>query len=189
MPPSSSVCRLLAVAVACAAMVSCRAPAEVTLDGTPPAGPSARAESAPREVVVERLPERSRPEAVAAAAPPVENLPAYRRLAYRPPQATSLMDLPATFYTVQLLAASSKEALEAYVRERALTNLSAARIESGGAIYYVLLLGVYPDTNAAKLAAAERPPGTEDATVWVRSLGSVQQGIERANRLTGSAEF
>lgn len=187
MPAYAGVFRLIAVAALCAA-AACRTPAEMPLDGTPPADPSARAERVSREVVVEELPERAPPARVAAA-PAVEDLPAYRRLAYRPPQATSLMELPATFYTVQLLAASSKEALETYVRDRGLSNMSAARIESGGTVYYVLLLGVYPDADAAKLAAADLPPGAEDATVWVRSLGSVQEGIERANRLAGSAEF
>ena len=184
--------RLIAIAVLCSAVVSCRVPTGVTLDATPPSDPANRVAPAPREVVTEELaeqpPERTAPPADVAA-PAVEDLPAYRRLAYRPPEATSLTELPATFYTVQLLAVSSKRAVETYVRERGLSNMSAARIANGGAVYYVLLLGVYPDADSAKLAAADLPPGTEDATVWVRSLGSIQEGIEQANRLFGSTQY
>ena len=180
--------RLIAIAALCAAAASCRAPPVVTLDATPPADPAKGADRAPREVVAERLPEHPAPPPDVVP-PPVEDLPAYRQLAYRPPEATSLLELPATFYTVQLLALSSKRAVEAYVRDRGLSHMSAARIANGRRVYYVLLLGVYPDRDAANRAAADLPPGTEDATVWVRSLGSIQEGIEQANRLFGSTQY
>lgn len=169
------------------ALVSCRASLPQPGTAQTVSVPAATREARPREVVVDRLQEPSQPELATPA--PVETLPPYRQLAYRPAEATSILELPATFYTVQLLAASTKERLEDYVHERQLRSMSAARIESGGALYYVLLLGVYPDVDVAKQAAAQLPPGLEDAAVWVRSLGSIQEAIRRADRLAGSAEF
>ena len=129
------------------------------------------------------------PAPVPAALPSVEELPTYRRLAYQPERETSILDLSPTFYTVQLVAVSTKEALEEHVRELGLQSMSAARIESGGDLYYVLLLGVYPTETTARTAAASLPPGLENVTAWVRSLSSLQDAIRRADRLAGSADF
>ena len=193
---------LTVAALSAAVSVSCRTPPQPVAPEAEIVRADASGEAA-RQVVVEELQPTDqsvrtppRPEQVRSAAaptprpaPPEEALPAYRRLAYRPAEPTPITELPATFYTVQLMAVSTKESLETFVRERQLRSLSAARIESGGALYYVLLLGVYPNAEAAEQAAADLPPGLEEASRWVRSLGSIQEGIERANRLTGSAEF
>ena len=136
-----------------------------------------------REVLVETLPERQMPDLAE------QELPTYRQLAYRPDKAVSLLDLPSTFFTVQVIAVSSKDALEAFVRTRQLRSMSAARIERSGALYYVLLLGVYANAELAKRAAQHLPAGLEDATPWVRSLASIQQAMLRADQLSGSADF
>lgn len=114
------------------------------------------------------------------------DLPAHVRLAYQPPQPTLLQDLPGELYTVQLLAMSNKATLEAYVRDHGLKGLSAARIENEGDLYYVLLLGVYESEALARQAAEDLPPPLDEASPWIRPLGSLQEAMRRADELAGS---
>jgi DamX protein len=100
--------------------------------------------------------------------------------------AIPLVDLPSDYYVVQLLALSSKEALQTLATELKLPNLSAAVIESDGQLFYVLLLGAYPDRAAAERAIAERPEALRSFEPWIRSLGSLKEGMWRAQSSTAS---
>ena len=122
-------------------------------------------------------------------APATSQAPAYQRLAYQPDHPTRLVELPGHFYAVQLIAMPSKETLEAFITSRRLTGMSAARVTSGSEIFYVLLLGVYPDRASAELAAEERPPPLQELTPWVRKLESLQRAVLEADALTGTTEF
>ena len=117
-----------------------------------------------------------------------DDLPDYQRLAYQPDHPMRLIDLPADYYAVQIVALSSKQALESYVKDRNLIGMSAARIEREGKLYYVLLLGIYQDRETAELAAADRPEPLKDIEPWIRRLGSLQASMLRANKIAGSSE-
>ena len=112
-----------------------------------------------------------------------EQAPAYARLAYQPEEPTALMDLPADFYAVQLMAMSKAETLEAYVQAMGLPGLSAARVERDGEPFYVLLLGVYRSRADAETAIEELPAPLEEFNPWVRRLGSLQAAMLRAEAL------
>ncbi len=99
-----------------------------------------------------------------------------------------LVDLPAEFFAVQIVALSSKQALESYVKERNLIGMSAARVEKDGKLYYVLLLGIYQTRERAELAAADRPPPLKDIKPWIRRLGSLQTSMIKADKLAGSSD-
>jgi septal ring-binding cell division protein DamX len=94
--------------------------------------------------------------------------------------AVPLVDLPSNYYVVQLLALSSKDALQALATELNVPNLSGAAVESDGQLFYVLLLGAYPDRAAAERAIAERPEALASFAPWIRSLGSLKEGMWRA---------
>ena len=115
--------------------------------------------------------------------------PEHLRLAYRPSQPTALTDLPADFYAVQIMAMSSKESLEAFVAREGISNMSAARVERDGALFYVLLLGIYEDADKARRAVASLPEEIAGAEPWIRPLGSLQSAMQRADRLAGSNRY
>ncbi len=110
---------------------------------------------------------------------PVEaSLPIHLRLAYRPDKPISLLDLPKEFMAVQLLAVSSKEALQDYARTHGLQGMSAARVAAqAGQLRYVLLLGIYENRELAQRAIKDLPPPLNVLDVWIRPMGSLQQAI------------
>jgi septal ring-binding cell division protein DamX len=113
--------------------------------------------------------------------------PAWRRLAYRAAAATPMQQLPAEFYAVQIAAMSSFAALEAFRHAHGLDGVLGARIESGGHIYYALLLGVYRNLADARAAAAARPASLAHYTPWFRKLDSLKAAVARADALAGAA--
>ncbi|MGK0221322.1 MAG: septal ring-binding cell division protein DamX [Limisphaerales bacterium] len=136
-------------------------------------------QSEPRE----SKPREARP-APNETAPRSENIPKHVRLAYKPEKAVSLIDLPAEFWAVQLIALSSKEALEAFATANDIRGMSAARIGAGGELFYILLLGVYESRDLATEASTDLPPPFDNP--WIRSLGSLQKGMLEADRIAGN---
>ncbi len=118
-----------------------------------------------------------------------DDAPEHVRLAYRPSRPTALTDLPADFYAVQLMAMSSKESLEAFVTREGISNMSAARVERNGELFYVLLLGIYEDADRARRAVESLPDEIGGAEPWIRPLGSLQSAMLRADRLAGSNRY
>ena len=116
------------------------------------------------------------------------DIPIYQQLAYQPDEAVQLIDLPADFYAVQILAMSSRQALEAYADEHDLPSMAAARVARNGELYYVLLLGVYRDKSTADEAAAHLPERIMLQNPWVRSMQSLQEAIANADRLASAAD-
>lgn len=112
--------------------------------------------------------------------------PDWRHLAYRPAAVTPLNKLPAQFYTVQIVALSSMEALESFRIAHRLSGVLGARVEAGGEIYYTLLLGVYENLTDAKAAAASRPASLQHMEPWIRKLGPLQDAVVRADVLANS---
>lgn len=124
-----------------------------------------------------------------AATPPAAELPLHRRLAYRPSETVPLDDLPPGFFAVQLVAVQTKAALEQYAERERLRNMSAARVERDGELFYVLLLGVYETRARAEQAAANLPAEFQQFSPWVRSVASLQEAIARANALAGTEQL
>ena len=67
-----------------------------------------------------------------------------------------------------------------------MSDALAARVESNGKFYYVLLLGIYETLTNAKAAAASRPESLINIEPWIRKLGSLQAAVERADDSTTS---
>jgi len=117
------------------------------------------------------------------------NLPLYVQLSHKPGQAINISKLPPEFYVVQLMSLTNKGNLESYFGKHKLMGLSAARVESNGAILYVLLLGIYENFTNAKQASENMPAQLGKIKPWIRSLGSLQKAMIRADDLTGSRDY
>ncbi len=116
-------------------------------------------------------------------------LPRHVELSYRPDKPVAILDLPEDFYAVQLVAVSSKEALEKYARERKLSGMSAARIYAAEQMYYILLLGIYETQENAELAIASLSGPLAELSPWIRSVGSLQRAMLEADRVSGSEDY
>ena len=114
------------------------------------------------------------------------DLPAYRRLAYRPGREVAFTDLPDEFYAVQLLALASPEAVERFVADTRVPDLAAARVERDGRLFYVLLLGIYRDRPDAARATEHLPAELDDLTPWIRPLYTLKQAMLRADQLAAA---
>jgi septal ring-binding cell division protein DamX len=110
----------------------------------------------------------------------------WQQFGYRQATSITLSELPAHFYTVQIVAMSSMEALQAFAKEHLLSDALAARTEANGKFYYVLLLGIYETLADAKAAAAVRPESLANIDPWFRKLGSLQAAVQRADDSTTS---
>ena len=154
----------------------------------PPAGSLDQAAASPsvQAAAPQPAPPTSRRAAPPPSAPATADMPLYQRLAYRPSGYVRLSELPAEFYVVQLVAVQTREALEEYATRQGLKNMTAARVERDGKLFYVLLLGIYEDRDRADRAATNLPPEFQDFTPWVRSLGSLQEAIGRGDALAGT---
>lgn len=145
----------------------------------------------------EREPEPIRVDAPAPEPAPVAetvepssgDVPAYQALAYVPEKPTSLLELPPNFWVAQLMAVSSKEFLETYAEEHNLRGLSAARIASGDRLFFVLILGIYDTKDKAQRAITNMPPPYHKYKPLLRTLGSLQDAMRKADQMTGSADF
>lgn len=109
--------------------------------------------------------------------------PRYQQLAYQPAQPVSLMDMPPTFYAVQLTALSSAAELERSFAELEIQGLTAAEVERDGSLYYVLLLGIYENFESAQAASTDLPAPLDRFEPWIRRLGTLQSAMLRANKL------
>ena len=111
-------------------------------------------------------------------------LPDYVNLAYSGDESISLLDLPKSYWAVQLIALSKKEALETYADQTELLRLSGARVAVRNQLLYVLLLGIYETKDLAKRAIASLPEEqTRSKAPWIRSMGSLQAAMIQGDRL------
>jgi len=154
----------------------------------PAASAAPAAPAAPPADAVETAPSQAAsPPASSQAAPTA--LPQYVQLSYRPDKPVAILDLPKDFYAVQLVAVSSKDALEKYAREHKLSGMSAARIYTADKMFYVLLLGIYETLNNAEQAIASLSGPLAELSPWVRSVGSLQTAMLEADRVSGSENY
>ncbi len=100
--------------------------------------------------------------------------------AYRSDAAMGVMDLPAHYFAVQILASSSLAPLDRILVENRLPGMTVVRTERDGEPLYVLLAGVYVDRQVADRAAALLPAEIRAMGPWVRQLGPLQDTMRRA---------
>lgn len=94
---------------------------------------------------------------------------------------TELLQQPAEFYAVQLLARREENAVIDYAARNGLADPLYARIRSQNSDWFVLLLGTFPDRDAAELAKqAWVRSKTLKVEPWVRQLGPLQNAIKSA---------
>lgn len=110
-----------------------------------------------------------------------DSVPAYSRLAYVPETATRVFDMPAEYFTVQLLAVSTKQQVENFVETHDLYEMVAVQIIQDEKTLYVLLPGVYTSRADAQDALKSLPDGVKEQQPWVRSLQSLQNVMSKPN--------
>lgn len=84
-----------------------------------------------------------------------------------------IASVPANEFTVQVVASSSMENLMHFARQNNLSDEWTAKTSVNGKIWYVLLLGVYPDKQQAA-DALNSVRGRLDTSPWIRTVGSLQ---------------
>jgi septal ring-binding cell division protein DamX len=99
------------------------------------------------------------------------------------PGATSILQQPYAFYTVQLIALQDENSVLQYAQDTGLKYPLYAQIQSKGRTMYVLLLGCYPDRLSA-VHAKEDWSRSKNLSVrpWVRQVGPLQDAIRLAVR-------
>lgn len=144
------------------------------------AAPTPAPPAPPREAPRAELGEE-RPAAPPSPAPAAQRTPA--PAAPPPTEPALLADVPATHYAVQLIALQSEAALDGFVAERQLGAMTRVRVESGGRLHFALVAGVYPSRGQADQAVAELTPALRALKPWVRTVGSLQAAMARADAL------
>ena len=89
---------------------------------------------------------------------------------------------PADYYAVQVIALSSAEGLETFVRANDLQHMLKVQRTDVADARFLLLEGVYPDLGAARAAARRLAGDDRFATPYVRPLGSLHAGEQVAQR-------
>ncbi|MDA9366210.1 hypothetical protein N9R10_00950 [Pseudomonadales bacterium] len=93
---------------------------------------------------------------------------------------SNLLDQPASYYTVQLIAMKEELNILNYARLNGLDDPLHVQIMVEGAPWYVLLLGIYPDQATADLAKDQWVRAKNLKVVpWIRRLGPLQDAIRQ----------
>ena len=109
--------------------------------------------------------------------------PGYISLSYKSRTPTSLLDLPETFWAIQIMALQNQDTLNEFVVDKQLAGVSGAKVASEGKLFYVLLLGVYESRSIAEEAWKSRPQSIAYLQPYYRSLGSLQSAIREGQNL------
>ncbi len=114
-------------------------------------------------------------------------VPKHVSLSFKPDEPMAILDLPETYWIVQLVSLTDKAALEAYAAKHGLTGMSAARVWAKEQFFYVLILGVYETYEIAKEASSNLPAPFDQEKPWIRSVGSLQTAMRAADAMAGNA--
>lgn len=87
---------------------------------------------------------------------------------------TTIMDQPADYYTMQLMASVDIDRVIRFAEANQLSTQYLVATERDGVIWHVLLLDVYPDYSSAVAARDEIAPSLKNEP-WIRKVGSVQK--------------
>ena len=124
--------------------------------------------SAPASQPAPAAPTRAAP----TAAPAANSLSAQRE---------RIMSFPASEFTVQLLGASSRSNVEAFVQRNSTSPLYWFESQNQGRPWYVVIHGNYSSRAAATSAASSLSGELGRLQPWVRSIGAVQNDIRPSN--------
>ncbi|MCY4012458.1 MAG: SPOR domain-containing protein [Gammaproteobacteria bacterium] len=98
------------------------------------------------------------------------------------PKRHPVLEWPAGHYAVQLIALDSDEAATALAERLAVPEVLRVRLESGGRLFHVLLLGDYADRRDAEVASARMVRRMPFLKPWVRRVGPLQGAVRRAQQ-------
>ena len=98
------------------------------------------------------------------------------------PERHPVLEWSAGHYAVQLIALDSDEAIAAVAERLAIPELLRVRIESGGRLFHVLLLGDYAERRDADVASAGMVGRMPSLEPWVRRVGPLQDAFRRAQQ-------
>jgi len=88
---------------------------------------------------------------------------------------SNIFDYPSNYVAVQLFASKSKSKVIGFINKNNLGDPPFGKIKSKGQLWYVLLLGIYPDKSSAKTAIAQLPKRLKIKKPWIRKLGPLKK--------------
>jgi hypothetical protein len=95
----------------------------------------------------------------------------------------TLLSQPDSFYTVQIIAMRDEESIVKYARLNGLQYPLYTHVATDEGVWFVLLLGIYPDVDTAQQAMTDwRRAKNLKVDPWVRQLGALQASIRRAQQ-------
>ena len=97
------------------------------------------------------------------------------------PQSADIFAYPPDYYAVQIVAVQTKQQILDLLGQYELGDPPYGVMKTNGKLWYVLVYGVYPDYESAKMAMSELPPGVLKLKPWVRDMGSLQDAIRAAH--------
>ena len=106
---------------------------------------------------------------VIAEEPAIEEYPVEE-----PVVAGGILDVPADYYTVQLMASVDIDRVYRFADQNQLSIQYIVPTYRDGVVWHVLLLDVYPDRASAK-AGKNEVEATLRTQPWIRSVGSIQK--------------
>jgi len=92
-------------------------------------------------------------------------------------QPASIMDHPAGYYTVQLMASVDIDRVYRFAEQNQITAEYVVPTERDGVTWHVLLLGIYPN-YASAAAAKDEIAGSLATQPWIRKVGAVQKLVQ-----------
>jgi len=88
-------------------------------------------------------------------------------------ESSSIMDFPASHYTVQLMASIDIDRVYRFAEQNQISTQYVIPTERDGVTWHVLLLGVYPDYSSA-VASKDEVASSLSTQPWIRKVGAVQ---------------
>lgn len=89
----------------------------------------------------------------------------------------SIMEYPADYYTVQLMASVDIDRVYRFAEQNQISAEYVVPTVRDGVTWHVLLLGIYPD-YAAALADKNEVAGSLATQPWIRKVGAVQKLVQ-----------
>jgi len=156
--------------------VAATSPGASTTTFAPPLDPNPLPAQAPTQ---SSLPIPTKPPASVDASPkPAAAKPSHKPVAPKSADAVALMAMPSTQFVVQLMAVSTRKALDNFIaRSAGGVKVYSYQTKRNGKPWFVAVTGPYPDKNAARSAIGRLPKTLRDNNPWLRSLVSVQSDI------------
>ena len=91
---------------------------------------------------------------------------------------SSILDQPANFYTVQLMASVDIDRVYRFAEQNQISTEFIVPTQRDGVTWHVLLLGIYENYSAASAGKDEVAPLLKTQP-WIRSVGSVQKLMQQ----------